>query len=109
MQAEEEWKQAKKADERCQQRVQQIQQKHLREVKALEMKMQKNWTKLWRERGLDVEVARKRYINSKVDIDEKYKQEWQQYIKKWAHRTHRTVFRDSYSLPSNSKERTYNS
>lgn len=58
-------------------RLRVVQQRHLREVGALEMKISANWTRLWAQRGKEIGTVRKQYLNAKFDADSRHRREWQ--------------------------------
>ncbi len=53
-----------------------IQNKHLKELKALEIKIATNWTQLKAQREKELETLKKQFVNAKLDIDVKYKNRW---------------------------------
>lgn len=57
-------------------RQRKMQIKHIKELRALEMKINANWTKLWHQRASELENIKKQYINAKQDIDSKYRCMW---------------------------------
>lgn len=60
--------------ERLNQKSQDIQRKHSKEIAAMEMKIKRNWIVLWKQRQQDFEVIKKWYKNSKYDLAQKHKQ-----------------------------------
>ncbi len=60
-----------------QKRLQLAQQRHLKEVNALEMKIGTNWTRLWGQRSKEIAVIRKQYLNAKSAADSRYRGQWQ--------------------------------
>jgi len=62
--------------EKLNQKSQDIQRKHSKEISAMEMKIKKNWIVLWKQRQKDFDTVKKWYKNNKHDITQDYKQRW---------------------------------